>query len=178
MPNWCECDLLIDGPKAKVDEFLACMRSEESVFDFNRLIPYPDNFQELDRIAKEWDRQHAPPWSPEVFKSRPMDGYNQGGHEWCLKNWGTKWPAREARVSDASEWRAEDGTEHARVELNFETPWSPPKPVIERAARLFPELRFDLRYFDGGAMFNGMLVCEKGEVVADRSGDYFGNRGG
>src|SRR3954471_12802801 len=48
MPNWCECDLYITGPKEELEKFLETVKSEESVFDFNRVIPYPEHFRELD----------------------------------------------------------------------------------------------------------------------------------
>lgn len=178
MPNWCECDLFVEGPKAKVQEFLDLVKSDESPFDFDRVVPYPEHLRELDRLAEEWHRKNPPPWGEEVWASRPKDGYNQGGYEWCWKNWGTKWNAKDVEVGDAETWRAGGGAEHARVEVNFATAWSPPKPVIERASARFPELTFDLRYFERGQGFNGKFVCEKGAVEADECGDYFGNRGG
>jgi hypothetical protein len=43
---------------------------------------------------------------------------------------------------------------------------------------LFPDLVFDLRYFEGGMQFNGIYRIENGQVADERSGDYFGDRGG
>ena len=43
---------------------------------------------------------------------------------------------------------------------------------------LSPDLTFDLRYFEGLMQFNGILRIENGQVTDDRSGDYFGDRGG
>src|SRR5512135_2765813 len=54
--------------------------------------------------------------------------------------------------------------------VHFDTAWSPPKPVIKRAAELYPALRFELRYFDCGCCFNGLFCCSGGEVVTDESG--------
>jgi hypothetical protein len=76
MPNWCECDLYISGPKEELEKFLETVKSEESVFDFNRVIPYPEHFQELDVPFREWvntpvaERDDLP----------PPDGFNQGGY--------------------------------------------------------------------------------------------------
>jgi hypothetical protein len=33
-------------------------------------------------------------------------------------------------------------------------------------------------YFECGCGFNGMLLCEKGEVSTEEECDYYGNRGG
>jgi hypothetical protein len=177
MPNWCECDLRIEGPRVRVEEFLKFAEGEGRGLDFNRLIPYPEHFAELDRAAVEWERKNPPPWSEEVFRTRPRDGYNQGGYEWCIKHWGTKWNTYNVSQSLYEPYSVSsvDGLE---VEINFDTAWSPPRPVIERASELFPELRFDLRYFERGAAVNGLFVCEGGKVLANESGAYFGNRGG
>src|SRR5262245_11180350 len=121
MPNWCECDLRIEGPTAKVEEFLEFAKGEESCLDFSRFIPYPEHFAELDRAAAEWAERNPPPWSEEAFKTRPTDGYNQGGCEWCVRNWGTKWNA--CRVSTSPnlfDW-CDEGGRLALVEINFST---------------------------------------------------------
>ena len=115
MPNWCECDLYISGPKEELEKFLETVKSEESVFDFNRVIPYPEHFRELDGPFKEWmttpaEERTGPP---------PADGFNQGGYEWCLLNWGTKWNARRASLCERTDaWesrRAEDAQRRAEL---------------------------------------------------------------
>ena len=60
----------------------------------------------------------------------------------------------------------------------FDTAWSPPVPVIRKAAELFPSLSFELRYFESRGRFNGMLCCSRGGVDYDECGPYFGDRGG
>jgi hypothetical protein len=45
-------------------------------------------------------------------------------------------------------------------------------------SKKFPDLEFDLRYFERGAEFNGVYRCKAGDVTDDRTGDYFGSRGG
>ena len=55
MPNCCENDLAVEGPTEVIEEFLK-FAAGESPFDFNRFIPYPEEFQRLDEIAEAWDR--------------------------------------------------------------------------------------------------------------------------
>ena len=173
MPNWCENDLTIEGPKEVIEEFVR-FATGETVFDFERFRPYPEEFRRLDEIAETWDRAHA--GKPgHANDPRPCDGYSSGGYQWCIANWGTTWPAQLVErcdpvpVSDAG-----------LVELvyHFDTAWSPPIPVIEHAAQLFPALTFELRYFEALDAFNGMLRCSGGEITFDESGPYFGDRGG
>ena len=65
MPNWCENDLAVEGPKEVIEEFLKFavgenpLDDEESPFDFNRFIPYPAEFQRQDEIAEAWLKEHA-----------------------------------------------------------------------------------------------------------------------
>ena len=53
MPNWCENDLAVEGPKEVIEEFLKFaagaagenpLDDEGSKFDFNKFIPYPQEF--------------------------------------------------------------------------------------------------------------------------------------
>lgn len=179
MPNWCECDLYLEGPTTRVEEFLTFARGEESPFDFDRFIPYPERFRELDRVAAEWDKQNPPYRTLVLGSTRPADGYNHGGSEWCVENWGTKRSPSHVRIGAPDYWW--DGTV---VEINFYAAGSPPKPVIRRAAELFPDLLFDLRYFAAGSgfgeekAFNGRFCCEGTQVLIDEMARYFGKRGG
>jgi hypothetical protein len=173
MPNWCECDLFIDGPAERVKAFLDTMRGEQSPFDFEKVLPYPEHFRALDRLAAEWDKK-----SPEERQGgkRPGDGYNRGGYEWCCTHWGTKWNACFVTVGQVEPSHVSD--QPAGVTVSFSTPWTPPFPVIKLAARTFPELTLDLRYYERGACFHGVFRCSAGEILEDRRGEYFGTRGG
>ena len=64
MPNHCETDLYISGPKEEIDrmfELVGLDNKEDPKFDFSKIIPFPDHMQ--------------------------------NGYEWCVANWGTKWNA-------------------------------------------------------------------------------------
>jgi hypothetical protein len=96
-------------------------------------------------------------------------------NDWNIDHWGTKWNAHDTEIDDSNpSWSSE---EYA-VTYHFETAWSPPEPVIKKAAELFPELIFDLRYFECGMAFNGVLRIQKGTITDERSAEYFGDRGG
>ncbi|MBX9578998.1 MAG: hypothetical protein K2X87_01710 [Gemmataceae bacterium] len=146
----------------------------ETLFDFNRFVPYPEEWERMDREREGFfDRWRGLSPAERENATIPPDGFNSGGYEWCVENWGTKWNACGVQIGERSEW-----TGDVSQDLHFETAWSPPEPVIKRAAELFPDLTFTLRYFERGAAYNGMLRCEGGEVTFDESGPYFGSRGG
>jgi len=103
-----------------------------NLFDFNTLIPYPEHFAKADREAYEWEKAHPEkPWSP----GRPKDGFNQGGYEWRIEHWGTK-------------WNAYAHEQLSPTVLYFETAWSAPEPVMDALAARFPDVPFMLEYAD------------------------------
>jgi hypothetical protein len=162
--------LRISGPTARVLELVGFARGEgELLFDFDKFIPYPPEFAEPDRIREEWDEQPG----PKDRSQRPKDGYAAGGYQWRCENWGTNGNACNPRHGPEKE-RKKALTKF----IHFETPWSPPEPVVLKASRMFPELTLELRYYERGMGFRGRYGCRGGRVVVDECGDYRGGRGG
>jgi hypothetical protein len=89
MPDWAYNELTIIGPEDRVRAFLAENRGEQTPLTFTAALPYPEVFREQDRIVADFARDHPGTRADE----RPKDGYNDGGYEWCLCSWGTKWDA-------------------------------------------------------------------------------------
>ncbi len=173
MANRCENDLMVEGPREVLEEFLK-LAAGKSPFDFDKFVPYPEDFERLDDAAEAWDREHAA--TPHQERGTPpKDGYGAGGRDWCVANWGTKWPAFHVDVEGPVTVYDE---KTLQVVFHFDTAWSPPSPVIKNAAERYPALSLDLRYFESGCGFNGIFRCSGGEVVTDVSGRYYGSRGG
>jgi len=194
MPNWVENKLTVCGVAERVNEFVGRLKGtnelgEELLLNENALIPYPTEFVELDKIAYEWNakweevckslhsRGHDNAVRPERIRARekfveengerPSTGYNQGGHEWCAEHWGTKWGLCHVKLITAPwEWRFGSvcNKDKITLEYSFDTVWSPPVPLIKKMGEMFPELKFDLRYFGDG--INGYFAMENGEETA------------
>jgi hypothetical protein len=168
MPNHCDCDLSISGDPAIIDSLLERYKGEVPL-DANKIIPYPKHFAEADRLwseAHEQNKNGKLPWD-EVVKIK--DGYNNGGYEWCVMNWGTKWGMY-------------DFTDLIRkprsVFLSFQSAWSPPYPLIKKMSEHFPDLTFTMKYFESGMQFKGTYKVKAGIVIVDESTSYQGTRGG
>jgi hypothetical protein len=177
LPNWCENELTVLGPRDQLERFkiaaagyedeaeaIASNLSPEGCgrpLDFNAFVPYPKEYRELDERAREYERQHGrhPP-----FK----DGFNSGGYEWCVENWGTKWNAHEVRLVRRKR----------SLVYIFDTAWSPPIPVVLAMSRRFPDLTFTLRYWEGGMGFKGIFKAKGDKILKDEHGGYLGHRGG
>jgi len=183
MPNWCENELYIEGPKEELDRFKREAAGENGCLDMNAFIPYPVQFLNQDKIFKlSIDEAIAEAEAEGEVLSKEQkaevyfrihkdlkDGFNSGGYEWCVKNWGTKW-----NFCDPTLAREDDDS----LYYEFATAWSPPEPVIRKMGERFPMLLFELRYFEGAMEFNGILEIEGGQVVRDVCAPYFGHRGG
>jgi hypothetical protein len=72
-----------------------------------------------------------------------QDGFNSGGYEWCIDNWGTKWNATDAV------WVGLHDT------LYFDTPWGPVFPIISEIHKRFPKTTIYYEYYESGQAFMG-----------------------
>lgn len=178
-PNWCENELTVSGPDLKYFKIFAKYGSVEqpeivagellereggkSLIDFRVFIPYPEEFAEPDRKTREYCKEHKGFVAP--FK----DGYNSGGYEWCIQNWGTKWGASETEIIKETS---------RSVRYTFQTAWSPPIPVVREMSRKFPSLRFRIRFWEGGMGFQGNWIFKAGKDIKHEEKDYKGGRGG
>lgn len=147
MPNWCDNKLTISGKKAEeVERFLNFIKSDDSDFDFNNVIPYPEKWKNLDEVARRWDESHER--GEPRLKKRPKDGFNLGGYDWCALNWGTKWNANSPYVSKMSD---------RKYIIQFYTPWGPPYLIVDSLMQKFPELTFSLKYHVPGMRNSGTM---------------------
>lgn len=183
MPNHCENDLIVTGGAAELADFIAAVgkpgkHGSEQLLSFHAVIPYPAEYSCKDDQTAAWDEAarkiRARARNGEVvaeldWTKRPKDGYNDGGYEWCIKNWGTKWDAYELK---------ETGRTPERWAISFDMAWSPPNPVIEELGRRFPTLRLEMRSYEMGCAFQQRLIVDNGVVIECDVTDYFGSRGG
>ncbi len=157
MPNYCENTLKVVGTKKDITRFANRVygKSEESAsLDFNRIIPYPKKFERLD---KAWQEEYEKTGEFPLWKN----GFNSGGYEWCIENWGTKWNAM--YVTRTANTLA-DGLQE--IIYTFDTAWSPPIPVVAKMAEMFPTLEFELFYQEGGEGFEGSNSFADGKQIA------------
>lgn len=179
MPNHCQCDLYVDGPEEDVNALLSLVGSdkEETDFNFGSVIPYPEHWKNLDKDMNEMGRK--------VFEDRygkgAKDGFNSGGYEWRLQNWGTKWGAYKVKRRD-----------YEGVCITFQSAWSAPEPVIVELHKLFPTCSLHLEWFERGTGRCGGFSClnesdfddeygsawTPGARQMEWSGEYRGKRGG
>lgn len=76
---------------------------------------------------------------------------------WAIEKWGTKWNGYSYRP---------ESREPGRVSFWFATAWSPPRPVFQVWASLFPLVRFEVDSYDEGGNFacTGTLGVDYREI--------------
>lgn len=176
MPNWCDCDLRITGPKKDQVSFLEFMNSiededeYEKYFDLAEIIPYP---AELTKAYNEFLALHTWLWTLSKDQREAwLTGHGPlkfDDNDWPNKNWGT---------SRKFMFKLEVTEKKTSTVFHVLTAWSPPSPVIKLLSERYPSLRFNLRFYECGAGYKGHKVYKKGECLDSMEGDYRGNRGG
>jgi len=151
MPNWCENEITWNADFEGEDKVLKFVESENSFFDFEKISPYPEKFALLDKEYEKWQKGGRVGEAPE-------SGYREGGYEWCLKNWGTKWNADSIAVDNGV--------------ASFLTAWSPPSPIVRALSKYFPDLTFTLKYEEGGMDFSGYEIYKNGKLLEEKNGNF------
>lgn len=158
MPNHCENDLYLNveygEDKQPIADFIKYARTE--------------NFYD-DGEATDLDFNKFVPQPDDLSKWEKGMGM-PGWYNWRVENWGTKWNAYEIEVEGDNGW--------GEAVYHFDTAWAPPLPVVLAMSEKFPDIEFQLTYFESGMEFNGILRCKAGEILRQDEGKYFGNRGG
>lgn len=91
----------------------------EGTFDFEKIVPMPENIFRGNLGQKEREMYGADNW-----------------YDWSCKNWGTKWN------SYSGEWYNEGES------IQFDTAWSTPEPIYRALTRKFPNLDFEVKFAD------------------------------
>jgi hypothetical protein len=187
MPNWCDQDLYITGPKKERDRFIeaARVRDEDDTIDveygiLTGLFPSPKELISIHSGFNTVDGVEVNEWREIDGKIIPLTAEEQldlmkkygalNWYDWQIQNWGTKWGDCETVL-----------TEHGdrRTTFSFETAWSPMTAGLMKISELFPKLKFKLNFFESGMGFRGTDVIKNGEQIDGKYYDnYRGGRGG
>ena len=202
---WCNNLLKVKGDTEGLQELCNLIESSRSKFDFDKVIPYPSLYKEMDFNKPDKSNQdevlaYSEKYSFDNVKDRLLeiyseknyesltdimmkyiedtwivgaDGFNNGGLEWCILNWGTQWYCDE---SDIITFKLEDDY----LLIEFKTAWSSPKYAVEHLASMFPKLMFELIFEDldegtAGDIFyvDGKIASrETYSVYSTDNGDY------
>lgn len=165
MPNWCSntveiCATEVDGG---IIQFAKDVRSENSEFDFNKILPRPVDLDGICTGGREIAGQHYNMWrddadgNPVPITSDEQDRliaqYGAANwYDWSIANWGTKW----SPDSDVIVNIHDDDF----IRYEFDTAWSPPSGIYRILVDRYPDLIISWLYNEPGAGFAGYLQSE------------------
>jgi hypothetical protein len=158
MPNWTSTTINANGQEEEIAAFLAGIRSEsEPVFDFATLIPMPELLRHTCSGRRTIEGKAVESW----YVIDPANPYSDEGvrlftpeeeaelarigakiwYDWACNNWGTKWNACRAEITERYA-----GT----VAIRFETAWAAPIPIFEALMERFPSISFEFVWQNEG----------------------------
>lgn len=186
MPNWCGNMLIVRSLEPKrLEEFDNAFKGKGTKWgvaswQLDRKTP-----EEIAEITAKYEKDYEeskPTYSFDALYPVPQEvidvgfsGNRQGvslersllalrdkekwidGYSWCVSHWGTKWDIDGEMVNV--------GKDDNEYTYHFSTAWSPPVAWVEKVAKDWTDLSFELRYEEGGVGFAGYLLFEDGELV-------------
>lgn len=141
MPNWCNNNIEISGPKSKLIKLKAGAEKGEFL---NTLFPMPEVLKDT---VKGTGEEKQTTW---------VGGHNNW-YDWRLDNWATKWDVDvyDESISFRHELLGEsDGP--ATLSFGFDSAWSPPIGAVAKYLENNPDVSIRLSYYEPGCDFMGV----------------------
>ena len=154
MPNWCNNNITIKGPKKKIDAVVKAVNKGELL---NHFLPMPKQLKDTTSPT------------PEGSKQPVVDGFDNW-YDWRVSNWGTKW---DIDVYENAVSRIDDET----VTFGFDSAWSPPLNAYQAVIERHPDISITAYYYEPGMDFAGEWadgddVCIN---ISDEKDSFFEN---
>ena len=190
MPNWCSNVLNICGPVASIDKFMDDITTGPKESDgttsgmgndyeiLENLFPCPED---LKNVTSRFGTISDDDPDKEQKQKNIEDHGAVDWYEWCCTNWGTKWGDNQTHLVHEDlcvpfiPGRVDfDDVEDQlkKVMLRFDTAWSPPIEGMDVVATKYPDIMFDLRYWEPGMGFQGYKIYGSGECQGEATMDY------
>lgn len=183
MPNYCSNHLIIYGDKNHLAKFILDHNintlDQDNEYDFLKdikdYIPlyqrreermkelYPEKTYTLRDEELSTSIETTPDFS--VLLPTPKE---EEWYEWQIEKWGTKWNSSDASVY--FEWEPIDFGK--TMNINFSTAWSPPREWLQTAAKYYPDLQFEMEYYEPGCDFWGKIQYANGEIITEEKDSY------
>lgn len=149
MPNWVRNNVKFGTDKV-IKECIVKDENGVEKFDFNKVIPMPKVLEEENGFNKLTLEERL------LFLKENDNCDNW--YDWNVHYWGTKWNSSETCVVNDKE-------------VEFETAWSMPEPVLQEISRKY-NTTVEVEYADEGITENsGRVMYENGVEVYYEPGD-------
>jgi len=157
MPNWVTNILTINADEKMVEQILSEVKSETNEFDFNLILPMPDELEggssptyivSQEEYENDSSKGMTKAMSDELIKKYGFDNW----YNWRIHNWDTKWNSDEVYIN--------------YNEITFDTAWSNPKALLVALSEKYPTIKFQIKFADEDFGFNvGEYTLLNGEPI-------------
>lgn len=191
MPNWVSTSINVVGTNDEIKKVTEFVKSEESDFDFNKVIPMPEELNITDcsrgKTGEEYLRAIAIPADKRTdkdlevinrfkkFEAENPDSAKEAlelGQKYIdnVEKYGFRTWYDWRRYNWGTKWNASDAWANDGLGgcFGFNTAWCFCEPVIQRLSELFPEVSIDFVFADEDAGCNtGRGTYKAGELVSE-----------
>lgn len=186
MPNWCEHDITISGPKtemARLKDLIAGAVTDEGVSLLQMFLPRPMTLEHTTSPARMPHSEleiEAAGGAEAALMLAANEEYSKceaeliamhgasNWYDWSYQTWGVKWPDSSKVVHQGPR----------SIVMRGICPWAPPLAGLCEISTMFPRLRFTIEWFEAGMQFAGKAVYLDGVELSMQQRPYRGWRGG
>ena len=147
MPNWCQNQITLTGPKAIIEEIAATKLSLEAI------VPCPEELKRFQKITPV-------PRSEKKLRAGLKAKYGvETEFDWNVIKWGTKWDI------NLNSLDLDLNSELCFLYALFDSAWSPPVDAMRVLYDKYKDagLELDLEYFEPGCRFLGTATGKRGK---------------
>ena len=167
MPNWCNNNITITGPKKIIDKIEKIAKSEDHNAEDGLLNYFHPMPKELRDTTADGSKDEAM-----IKKHGFSDWYG-----WAVENWSTKWDIHEFYGVDRNYINDDEST----IAFGFDSAWAPPIGAYQEFLANNSNVSIRATYYEGGCDFmgiwdNGDDICYEISSIAKKgSTDKFWN---
>jgi len=110
MPNWCCSTLDITGPKDEIKSII------QTNLDFEKILPTPADLDSDTCVCSKMTEF-------QMQSNLATYGHELLWYDWCVENWGTKWPANNVELEVIND---------TAIQVTMDTAWSLPLEILKK----------------------------------------------
>ena len=144
MPNWCNNNITITGPKKIIDKIEKIAKSEDHNAEDGLLNYFHPMPKELRDTTADGSKDEA------MIKNHGFSDW----YGWAVENWSTKWDIHEFYGDNCD--RNYINEDESEISFGFDSAWAPPIGAYDKFINENSNVSIRATYYEGGCDFMGI----------------------